>query len=160
MNTYLGIDVSTTATKALLIDEQGKVIGARSNSYPCESPKPLWSEQHPDLWWQATKLSIQQVIAQTGVNPKDVKGVGLTGQMHGLVLVDKDQKLLRSSIIWCDSRAVTHGEHAMKTLGEEQCLSHLLNSPGNFTASKLSWVIMNEPEIYEKAKDKMDPRAC
>ena len=86
-----------------------------------------------------------------------MSAIGIAYQMHGLVLVDKNHELLRSSIIWCDSRAVSHGDRAMNAIGNEQCLSHLLNSPGNFTASKLSWVMMNEPEIYEKAYKFMLP---
>ena len=91
------------------------------------------------------------------IDPSSIKSIGIAYQMHGLVLVDRDHQLLRSSIIWCDSRAVPYGEHAMEKIGHAQCLSHLLNSPGNFTASKLSWVIMNEPRIYEKAYKFMLP---
>ncbi len=94
---------------------------------------------------------------ESGVHAEDIKGIGITWQMHGLILVDKDQNLLRPSIIWCDSRAVPYGEHAFKTIGEEKCLSHLLNSPGNFTASKLAWVKENEPEIFEKIDKIMLP---
>jgi len=159
MNTYLGIDVSTTATKALLIDEQGKVIGARSNSYPRESPKPLWSEQHPDLWWQATKLSIQQVIAQTGVNPKDVKGVGLTGQMHGLVLLDELGQVLRPAILWNDQRTGAECDQIRERIGKDR----LVRITGNdaltsFTLPKILWVQTHEPEIWERTSQILLPK--
>ena len=103
MSCYIGIDTSTTATKALLMDESGQVLGVASNEYPFETPKPLWSEQDPSLWWHATRESIRQVIAKTGVDTNSIKGIGLTGQMHGLVLLDKNGKVLRPAILWNDS---------------------------------------------------------
>ncbi len=118
---------------------------------------PGWAEQNPVDWWTNLKLAHEAVMHESGVHGEDIKGIGITWQMHGLILVDKDQNLLRPSIIWCDSRAVPYGEQAFKTIGEEKCLSHLLNSPGNFTASKLAWVKENEPEIFEKIDKIMLP---
>jgi len=114
------------------------------------SPQPGWAEQDPESWWKYAKEAIEKLFKD---NPgkKQVKAIGISYQMHGLVILDKRNKVLRPSIIWCDSRAASLGEKAFKDLGEPQCLGSLLNSPGNFTASKLAWVINNEPEIYEQA---------
>jgi len=133
-----------------------------SAQYPDEeSPiivlKPGWAEQSPDTWWGHTQAAIQ-ICNNTGAyNPTDIAAIGIAYQMHGLVLVDKEQKVLRNSIIWCDSRAVEIGDKAFDAIGQEQCLSHLLNSPGNFTASKLAWVKANEPEVYSKIGKAMLP---
>jgi len=157
----LGYDVGSSSVKASLINaENGRAVA--SAFYPkkemkIDAPKAGWAEQDPEQWWSNLILATNDVLQTAEIDSSSISAIGIAYQMHGLVLVDKDRKLLRSSIIWCDSRAVPYGDHAMKTLGEEQCLSHLLNSPGNFTASKLSWVIMNEPELYEKAYKFMLP---
>lgn len=157
----LGYDVGSSSVKASLIDaESGRPVA--SAFYPKKemkivAPRSGWAEQDPEQWWTNLMLATNDVMQSAEIDPSSIKSIGIAYQMHGLVLVDKNHNLLRSSIIWCDSRAVTHGEHAMEKIGQEQCLSHLLNSPGNFTASKLSWVIMNEPEIYEKAYKFMLP---
>ena len=109
-----------------------------------------WAEQDPAMWWSNLKQANASVLAQSKVDPKDIKAIGISWQMHGLVMVDLDHQLLRPSIIWCDSRAVPYGEKAFKAIGEEKALSHLLNSPANFTASKLAWVKENEPELYDR----------
>jgi len=157
----LGYDVGSSSVKASLINaESGRSVA--SAFYPKKemkiaAPKPGWAEQDPDQWWSNLILATNDVMQSAEIDPSSIKSIGIAYQMHGLVLVDKDYNLLRSSIIWCDSRAISHGDHAMKKIGQDRCLSHLLNSPGNFTASKLSWVIMNEPEIYEKAYKFMLP---
>ncbi len=157
----LGYDVGSSSVKASLIDaETGRSVASAfhpKKEMKISAPMAGWAEQDPDQWWTNLILATNDVLQSSELDPSSIKAIGIAYQMHGLVLVDKDHNLLRSSIIWCDSRAVTHGDHAMNSLGEEQCLSHLLNSPGNFTASKLSWVIMNEPEIYEKAYKFMLP---
>jgi xylulokinase len=157
----LGYDVGSSSVKASLIDaESGHLVASAfypKNEMKIEAPRSGWAEQDPDHWWTNLKLATNDVMQAAEIDPSSIKAIGIAYQMHGLVLVDKNQQLLRSSIIWCDSRAVPYGDHAMEKLGREQCLSHLLNSPGNFTASKLSWVIMNEPEIYEKAYKFMLP---
>lgn len=157
----LGYDIGSSSVKVCLVEaESGKIIS--SDFYPKQemeiiAQKPGWAEQNPSDWWENLKKAHHSVMAQSGVSAKDVKAIGITWQMHGLVLVDKDQNILRPSIIWCDSRAVSYGEKAFKAIGEEKCLSHLLNSPGNFTASKLAWVKENEPHIYEKIDKLMLP---
>jgi xylulokinase len=114
------------------------------------APQAGWAEQNPEHWWEYLVQATKKLLSDSGVNSKDVKAIGVAYQMHGLVLVDKDRQILRPAIIWCDSRAVKYGEQAFCDIGEKKCLTSLLNSPGNFTASKLKWVRENEPEIYRK----------
>ena len=150
----LGYDIGSSSVKASLVDAQsGKCVA--SAFYPKSEAaiiavKPGWAEQEPASWWENLKLATADIIASSAVCPEDIKAIGISYQMHGLVCVDKDKNPLRPSIIWCDSRAVPYGQKAFDALGHEQCLSHLLNSPGNFTASKLAWVKENEPELYSK----------
>ena len=150
----LGYDIGSSSVKASIVDaESGKC--AASAFYPkSEAPiiavKKGWAEQEPTSWWEYLKQATADILAASGADPKDIKAIGISYQMHGLVCVDKDMNVLRPSIIWCDSRAVPYGQNAFDTLGHENCLSHLLNSPGNFTASKLAWVKENEPELYAK----------
>ena len=155
INMYLlGYDIGSSSVKASLVDAQtGKCVA--SSFYPKSEAaiiavKPGWAEQEPSLWWENLKLATADIIATSAADPKDIKAIGISYQMHGLVCVDKDQNVLRPSIIWCDSRAVPYGQKAFDQIGHENCLSHLLNSPGNFTASKLAWVKENEPELYAK----------
>lgn len=157
----LGFDVGSSSVKASLVDmESGQC--AASAFYP-ESEAPIkavkagWAEQNPEDWWQYLKQSLRKIMAETGATGEQVKAIGISYQMHGLVCVDKELKPLRDAIIWCDSRAVPYGERAFNELGSELCLSHLLNSPGNFTASKLAWVKENEPELFEKIHKIMLP---
>ena len=112
--------------------------------------KPGWAEQEPKMWWDNLVLATKSVLSQSAVDKNDIKAIGISYQMHGLVCIDRDRKVLRPSIIWCDSRAVEIGRKAFENIGEQNCLSHLLNSPGNFTASKLAWVRQNERAIYDK----------
>ncbi len=117
MSYLLGIDTSTTATKALLVDGEGGVVAVASSIYPLSTPRPLWAEQDPELWWQATRESIRQVLASSGVEPSSIIGVGLTGQMHGLVMLDADGKVLRPAILWNDQRASAECDLMRETLG-------------------------------------------
>jgi len=157
----LGYDVGSSSVKASLINaESGRAVATAfhpKKEMKIHAPRAGWAEQDPDHWWSNLILATNDVLQNSEIDPSAIGAIGIAYQMHGLVLVDKDHHLLRSSIIWCDSRAVPFGDDAMQKLGEERCLSHMLNSPGNFTASKLSWVIMNEPEIYEKAHKFMLP---
>ncbi|MEZ5070887.1 MAG: FGGY family carbohydrate kinase [Bacteroidales bacterium] len=157
----LGYDVGSSSVKASLIDaDTGRCLASSfwpKKEMKINAPEAGWAEQDPEQWWLNLILATNDVLQSSEIDPATIAAIGIAYQMHGLVLVDKDLEVLRPSIIWCDSRAVPFGDHAMQSLGEEQCLSHLLNSPGNFTASKLSWVIMNEPEIYEKAYKFMLP---
>ena len=121
------------------------------------SVKAGWAEQDPQLWWENAKLSLKKVMNETGAKGEDILAIGISYQMHGLVCVDKAHKVLRPSIIWCDSRAVPYGERAFRDLGAELCLGHLLNSPGNFTAAKLAWVKENEPALFDRIDKIMLP---
>lgn len=150
----LGYDIGSSSVKASLVNaESGKCVSSAffpKTEAEIIAVKPGWAEQNPENWWENLKLATQAVLADARVDAADIKAIGISYQMHGLVCVDKDQKVLRPAIIWCDSRAVPYGQKAFETLGEELCLSHLLNSPGNFTASKLAWIKENEPAVYEK----------
>lgn len=157
----LGYDIGSSSVKASLVNaETGKC--AASAFFPkveaeIISVRTGWAEQHPEMWWANLKLATEAVLAESGAKKEEIAAIGISYQMHGLVCVDKEQNVLRPSIIWCDSRAVPYGDRAFKDLGEEQCLSHLLNSPGNFTASKLAWVKENEPDVYAKIDKIMLP---
>ena len=157
----LGYDIGSSSVKATLISaDTGAVFG--SATYPSEempiiSQKKGWAEQEPQSWWDNLKTATGFLMGKTNITKEQIKAIGISYQMHGLVLVNKDHEVLRPSIIWCDSRAVETGEKAFTDLGSEYCLSHLLNSPGNFTASKLKWVQENEPGIYEKIHKSMLP---
>lgn len=157
----LGIDIGTSSIKASVVDAASQKVVA-SAQYPDEesailAPHPGWAEQSPGMWWQNTQQAIAICNNSGNYDPANIAAIGIAYQMHGLVLVDKDQNELRNSIIWCDSRAVEIGDKAFEAIGAERCLSHLLNSPGNFTASKLAWVKENEPDIYEKVDKIMLP---
>ncbi len=154
-NRYLlGFDVGSSSVKASLVNADTGVCAAAAFFPEKEAPimavKAGWAEQDPQMWWDNAKLSLKKIMAETGATGEDIIAVGISYQMHGLVCVDKNLKALRPAIIWCDSRAVPYGERAFNDLGADQCLTHLLNSPGNFTAAKLAWVKENEPETYEK----------
>ena len=157
----LGLDVGSSSVKASLVDADTGVCAASAFFPEKEAPimavKAGWAEQDPESWWEYTKLSLRKVMNDTGAKGEDIKAIGISYQMHGLVCIDKLQQVLRPAIIWSDSRAVPYGEKAFKDLGSEQCLSHLLNSPGNFTAAKLAWVKENEPELFDKIDKFMLP---
>ncbi len=157
----LGYDVGSSSVKASLIDTQtGRSIASAFNpkqEMTITAGKSGWAEQDPETWWSNLKLSTNEVMQMAEIDSANIKAIGISYQMHGLVLVDKNLEVLRSSIIWCDSRAVDIGEMALGQLGKERCLTHLLNSPGNFTASKLRWVIENEPELFDKVYKIMLP---
>lgn len=157
----LGFDVGSSSVKASLTDVDNGEIAASAffpeHEAPIMAVKAGWAEQDPNMWWENAKLSLQKIMAETGAKGEDILAIGISYQMHGLVCVDKQQQVLRPSIIWCDSRAVPYGEDAFHNIGENTCLSKLLNSPGNFTASKLAWVKENEPEIYDKIDKIMLP---
>ncbi|HVS92195.1 MAG TPA: FGGY family carbohydrate kinase [Mucilaginibacter sp.] len=157
----LGIDIGTSSIKVSVVDSATQAAIA-SAQYPDEenpilAPRPGWAEQSPEMWWAQVQQAILLCNNSGAYNPADIAAVGIAYQMHGLVMVDKDHQLLRDSIIWCDSRAVEIGDKAFKKIGEKKCLSCLLNSPGNFTASKLGWVKENEPEIYDRIDKVMLP---
>ena len=157
----LGYDIGSSSIKATLIDAESGSVKATTQSPDKElamlAPHAGWAEQDPEIWWEHVVISTKRILKETGVDPETIAAIGLSYQMHGLVVIDKDQNVLRPSIIWCDGRAVSIGEQALSDLGEEYCLEHFLNSPGNFTASKLKWVKENEPDIYRKIDKIMLP---
>lgn len=156
---FLGIDSSTTATKALLMDEMGQVVGVASSEYTYETLHPLWSEQSPHLWWEAAVKSIRNVLAESAIAPLDVKGVGLTGQMHGLVLLDARGEVLRPAILWNDQRTGPQCDQIRARIGKER----LIQITGNdaltgFTAPKILWVQQSEPHIYQQIAQILLPK--
>lgn len=157
----LGYDLGSSSVKASLINaESGKILSSAyhpEQEMEIRAPHPGWAEQDPELWWENFKLATADVIRQAGVDTNRIGAIGISYQMHGLVAVDKNHRVLRPSIIWCDSRAVETGDRAFRSLGPEFCLGRLLNSPGNFTASKLKWIKDNEPDTYEKIHKVMLP---
>ena len=161
MALLLGYDVGSSSIKATLMEAgTGKVLAAAASpekELQIMAPELGWAEQHPHVWWDHLKLATQKVKAEASFHAGDVKAIGISYQMHGLVVVDKNYEVLRPAIIWCDSRAVQIGERAAKDIGEDKCLKKLLNLPGNFTASKLKWVMENEPELYSKIHKVMLP---
>ncbi len=157
----LGYDIGSSSVKASLVDAQsGKCVAQAAypeSEAPISSPQRGWAEQNPNDWWSYLKHATSHVMYSSGVASEDIVAIGISYQMHGLVCVDRDQRVLRPAIIWCDSRAVPYGEKAFNDLGPEFCLEHLLNSPGNFTAAKLAWVKQNEPDVYARIDKFMLP---
>ncbi len=157
----LGLDIGSSSVKAALVEvKSGKSILSvhePKNEMNIISLNNDWAEQDPNMWWKYTCNAIKRVCKESHVDSKKISSIGVSYQMHGLVLIDKDGEILRNSIIWCDSRAVSIGMKAFSEIGEEKCMSHLLNSPGNFTASKLKWVKDNDPEVYDKIYKYMLP---
>jgi len=157
----IGFDIGSSSVKAALLDRERNVCIARSfaprTEMPIQAPETGWAEQDPALWWQYLGEAARSLLSQQSINPEDIEAIGISYQMHGLVCVDKRHNLLRPAIIWCDSRAVETGREMGRTLGENYCLEHLLNSPGNFTASKLRWVQQHEPEVFSRIHKIMLP---
>ena len=157
----LGFDVGSSSVKASLTDvDNGEIVASAfypDHEAPIMAVKAGWAEQDPQMWWDNAKLALKKIMTECGAKGEDILAIGISYQMHGLVCVDKNQQVLRPSIIWCDSRAVPYGEKAFRELGEDLCLRNLLNSPGNFTASKLAWVKENEPELFDKIDKIMLP---
>lgn len=157
----LGYDIGSSSIKVALVDSSsGATLGLiqyPEQEMPISSPEPDWAEQDPEEWWQAACIATRKLLAQTGVKPADILSIGIAYQMHGLVCVDENGAVLRPAIIWCDSRAVSIGNQAFEQLGGDFCLQHYLNSPGNFTASKLRWVREHQPRIFERIHKIMLP---
>ena len=150
---FIGYDIGSSSIKASLVNANSlkpiKVVSYPKKEMKMISHQAGWAEQHPEDWWKAIKAATKELLASSKVDGQKVMSIGISYQMHGLVAVDKNQKVVRPSIIWCDSRAVEIGDRALKKLGKKYCYKHYLNSPGNFTASKLSWVKENEPKLYK-----------
>lgn len=157
----IGYDIGSSSVKASLVDAQSGACVASAfypkTEAPIKAMQPGWAEQAPDDWWEYLKQATADVLAQSKADKHDIRAIGISYQMHGLVCVDKNLRPLRDAIIWCDSRAVPFGQKAFSDLGSERCLSHLLNSPGNFTASKLEWVRQNEPDTFNNIYKVMLP---
>ncbi|MBN1788189.1 MAG: carbohydrate kinase [Sedimentisphaerales bacterium] len=158
----LGYDCGTSSIKATLLDTQSGDIVVSVNSPVKDEMKilakhPGWAEQNPADWWDNLKNATTIILTNSKVNPADIKAIGISYQMHGLVIVDSKKEVLRPSIIWCDSRSAEIGQKAFEDIGKDKCLQHMLNWPGNFTASKLKWVKDNEPDIYSKVHKAMLP---
>ena len=150
----LGIDIGSSSIKASLVSvDSGQQVSsaqAPNEEMPIMALQPGWAEQDPEMWWKYTIESIKECVKKIGANSEEVLAIGIAYQMHGLVCIDKNQNVVRPSIIWCDSRAAEIGKRAFHDLGEKYCLQRLLNSPGNFTGSKLKWVKENEPALFDK----------
>ena len=153
----LGIDIGTSGTKTLLIEESGKVVASATDTYPLSTPKPLWAEQNPEDWWQATVSTIRKAIA--GINPAEIKGIGLSGQMHGAVFLDERNQVIRPSILWCDQRTAAECDWITQTIGKDKVVE-LTSNPvlTGFTAGKIVWLRNNEPENYAKTKKVLLPK--
>lgn len=149
----LGIDIGTSGTKTVLFDKEGHTIASALEEYPLYQPYLGWAEQEPEDWWNAVHRTISQVIKKANISPEDIKGIGLSGQMHGLVMLDENNEVIRPSIIWCDQRTEKQCAYMTEVVGREK----LIDITGNpaitgFTASKILWVMQNEPENYKKTK--------
>lgn len=157
----LGYDIGSSSVKGSLVDAQtGQCVAQASypdDEAPIAAPQRGWAEQSPEDWWSYVKHVTNQLLYDTRISAEDIVAIGISYQMHGLVVVDRDQRVLRPAIIWCDSRAARLGDEAFDVLGHDYCLEHLLNSPGNFTAAKLAWVKRNEPEVYDRIDKFMLP---
>lgn len=161
MTLLLGYDVGSSSIKATLMEaETGKVLASATSperELEIIAKELGWAEQEPDIWWKHVKAATEKIKAIAKFEAGDVEAIGISYQMHGLVVVDKNNQVLRPSIIWCDSRAVQVGERAAADIGQDKCLKRLFNLPGNFTASKLKWVMENEPEVYSRIHKIMLP---
>ncbi|MDR2169725.1 MAG: xylulokinase [Planctomycetaceae bacterium] len=160
MSVFLGIDIGTSGTKTLAIDGKGKILASNLQDYPCYAPKPLWSEQSPEDWWQATVKSVQNVVKKAKLKPCDVKAIGLSGQMHGSVFLDKNDKVIRKAILWNDQRTVKECEEITSAAGGRNELIKLVSNPAltGFTAPKILWLRNNEPRNFEKVKKILLPK--
>ena len=157
----LGLDIGSSSIKASIIDAESGSTSASvfypDKEMPISVPEPGFAEQDPGMWWKYSCHAIKKVIGKSGIKAEDIRAIGISYQMHGLVMVDKNLEVVSPSIIWCDSRATGIGNKALRDIGEDKCLGHLLNSPGNFTASKLAWVKENQPRLFDSIYKMMLP---
>jgi len=160
MSVFLGIDIGTSGTKTLAIDPAGKILGTAMETYPCYVPKPLWSEQDPEDWWQATIRSVRKVIGSAGLKPADVKAIGLSGQMHGSVFLDKHDRVIRRAILWNDQRTSAECEEMEQRVGGRKNLIKLVANPAmtGFTAPKILWLRNHEPKNFERTRKVLLPK--
>jgi xylulokinase len=159
MNYLLGIDIGTSGTKTVIFDEFGRVIASATEEYPMYQPKNGWAEQEPDDWWHACITTVKDVLENSGISPGDIAGIGLSGQMHGLVMLDENGKVLRRSIIWCDGRTGAQCREINERVGEKRLIEITANPAlAGFTASKILWVRENEPELYKRCRHILLPK--
>ena len=159
MSYLLGLDIGTSGTKSVLFDETGVPAASFTSEYPMEQPKPGWAEQDPECWWQAAAESISAVLTQSGIDAGEIAGVGLSGQMHSLVCLDADGRVLRKAILWCDQRTAESAQALTDLVGRDTLVSVTANpAMTGFTAAKLLWVRTHEPEIYEKTRKILLPK--
>ena len=160
MSVTLGIDIGTSGTKTIAIDEAGKILASASEEYPCDHPFPGWSEQDPELWWGATSRTVRQVLARGGLKPKDVAGVGLSGQMHGSVFLDADGRVIRPALLWNDQRTAAECAEIEEKAGGKEALIRLVANPTltGFTAPKLLWVRNREPAAWDRVRQVLLPK--
>ena len=159
MNYLLGVDLGTSGTKTVLFDTAGNVMASKTVEYPMYQPQNGWAEQDPRDWWNATAVTTKAVIEESGVDPADIKGVGISGQMHGLVMLDKEGKVLRRSIIWCDQRTAAQCEEITQRVGKERLIEITANPAlTGFTASKILWVREHQPELYARCAHILLPK--
>ena len=160
MSVFLGIDIGTSGTKTLAIDEKGTILASAVATYPCHFPKPLWSEQDPDDWWKATIQSVRQTMARAKLKPADVKSIGLSGQMHGSVFLDKNDKVIRRAILWNDQRTAAECDEIEQRVGGRAKLIKLVANPAmtGFTAPKILWLRNHEPKHFEKTYKVLLPK--
>ncbi|MBO5798101.1 MAG: xylulokinase, partial [Clostridia bacterium] len=155
----LGVDLGTSGTKTVLFNETGTPLASHTVEYPLYQPQNGWAEQEPTDWWNATVEGIRTVLQKSGANPAEVKGIGLSGQMHGLVMLDKDNKVLRRSIIWCDQRTTAECEEIEARVGHDRLIAITANPAlTGFTASKIMWVKNHEPENFAKTRKILLPK--
>jgi xylulokinase len=156
----LGIDIGTTGTRTIAIDETGKVLASASAEYPCDYPKPGWSEQDPDLWWSATVATIRDVLAQAHLKPAEIAGIGLSGQMHGSVFLDADGHVLRKALLWNDQRTGAECDEIERRAGGRESLIRMVSNPAltGYTAPKILWVRNHEPQVWEKVRQVLLPK--
>jgi len=160
MSVFLGVDIGTSGTKTLAMDAAGEILAEASASYPCEHPHPLWSEQDPEHWWQATVATIKQVVDKAGLKPADVKAIGLSGQMHGSVFLDKDHQVIRPALLWNDQRTAAECDEIESRAGGRSGLIRMVANPAltGFTAPKILWLRNNEPQHFERCVKVLLPK--
>ena len=152
MSVFLGIDIGTSGTKTLAVDSKGRILAAALETYPCHAPRPLWSEQNPEDWWQATIRSVQRVVRKIRLRPAEVKAIGLSGQMHGSVFLDKSDRVVRPAILWNDQRTAAECDEIEERAGGRKKLIRMVANPAltGFTAPKILWLRNNEPQHFDK----------
>ncbi|MGD8237487.1 MAG: FGGY family carbohydrate kinase, partial [Armatimonadota bacterium] len=159
MGYLIGLDTGTTGSKALIIDEAGELVASASNDHTLQTPRPNWAEQDPAEWWRATTASIRQAMAEAGISASEVKGLGLSGQMHGSVFLDESDDVIRPAILWCDQRTGEQCDWITNAVGEELLVAETANPAlTGFTAPKIIWLRQKEPANYDRARKVLLPK--